>query len=125
MTLLEIEYKNTGSSAAKNDFVIYSSFFKDPSEVMTSPEVERMLRLLPKLMRVKRRAKMEFQRLRAAYQPELPERRMRRIKDILVRMYPSPLLPNYYAPVRAAKEFLLSFLCPVFFFFFFFFVKKN
>ena len=102
MTLLEIEHKNPGSAAAKNDFVIYSSFFKDPSEVMTSPEVERMLRIVPKLMRAKRRAKLEFQRLRTVYQPEPPDRRVRRVKDILVRMHPSPLLPNYYAPVSPA-----------------------
>eukprot|EP00026_Physarum_polycephalum_P001281 Phypoly_transcript_01282.p1 GENE.Phypoly_transcript_01282~~Phypoly_transcript_01282.p1 ORF type:complete len:1125 (+),score=279.27 Phypoly_transcript_01282:124-3498(+) len=98
MTLLEIEYKNTGSAHAKNDFVIYSSFFKDPSEVMTSPEVERLARLLPRFMRMKRRLKLEFQKLRTAYQPEPPDRRIRRVKDILVRMLPSTLLPNYYAP---------------------------
>jgi hypothetical protein len=117
MQLLEIEYKHTATSTAPtNDFVIYSSFFKDPNEVMTNPEVERLARIMPQLVRTKRRAKLELHRLRITYQPEPLDRRVRRVKDIIARLHPSPHLPNYYLVVCVGESdrdrerfFLLSF----------------
>lgn len=63
-------------------------------------EVERIIKVLPLLIREKRKAKIELHRLRLTYQPEPLDRRMRRVKDILVRLHPSPLISSYYLVVR-------------------------
>ncbi len=96
MELLEVEYTSSTkpqspTSPGKKDFVIYSSFFKDPQDVITNPEVEWKARVLQKMMRVKRKTKIEHHRLRLTYQPDPLDRRVRRVKDILARLQPSAI----------------------------------
>lgn len=118
MQLLEIEYRQGSDASAKNDFVIYSSFFKDPTEVSTNADIEHITRVLPALMREKHRAKLELNRAKVTYQPEQLDRRSRRVKDILVRLLPSPLVPNYFLVVCLfISLYILSINCKLIFYF--------